>query len=456
MAGFDEIENEDFGRPKPENFNPIEEIQPSVLGNPRPFTPTEDLAVTNITVKERPLNRIIRQIRGYPWKVSYYNNIASSNDLTETLSTKLDVSSQKYRLMSGLTIWLESALDQSSQEIKSLEFTAIINSGFIPFKKDYIEVNLMSDRKALFEVNNVENMTYMQHDVYKVTAKFYNYVDLLKDEYKSLNNKVVNKLVEDKDYIMDYGSPMLLEEDYKVKQDLKKHRADLIKFFYDKFLDKDTKYLSITATPYDVDELVSDHGYKIIDEYLNDYIRSLVSTDDDSRIVHVRKPSYITFNMRCRTILDCILEQDETYLYTAEKELSFKRPVLGLEPTEEQSVVVMSVEEVVDKIRGAYGTRALQIYRRPQVVLDIDYPLSLDINSRTYIFSKKFYSEEREGLTTFEKIVSRFIKKETVNHLELLPFIKSIRYWSKFEQFYVIPIIINIITHMTKNTFSAK
>lgn len=456
MAGFDEAGFEEFYS---------DTLPASTLEKPHQFEKAEDLGITTVTAKERSLEKVIQYVSGYPWRVTYYNNMSDRNDRTSNTSVELDKTIQRYKKYKSLTIYLESGLDIDVPSLDNIELSGTVNSGFIPFQYDTVIVPMVGSRKGIFTVSEVENVTYLQHTVYKIKLKFKTFTDMAEELVRDLEDKTIQTFVEDRNYITDYGAPLILEEQYKNKMDLKQNRLDLIKLYLDLFYDQGEKYLGLLASPIKAkneEGLLSYVNYtpksrpNIIDEYISKFFRNCVDTEEDFRIVQLRWPSYVQAADRSFTILDGIIKQDVNYRYNCDPNLGFIRPFINFLP-EQQLPFAMNVDVVVDRLEVASQNQLVMTkdaFIRPEINSPIDYPLNKTQSDLYYIFSKAFYTEDLDKMTKFELIVRRFLNEESVSVEELIPYIYTAKLWSRYEQFYIIPILIYLINYLTKNTYS--
>lgn len=440
-----------------EQYDYLDQEQPRDILTPPSYKDPDALGLSTYNNKEKNLDKIIRYIPGQRWSVNYYNNVASVNDQVSRASTYASKSLQKYNKIENLTLYLESTLDGSP--LGEQEITAIIDADITPFTHDIIIAEMMGGRIAWFEVNKVEWLSYQNHKVFKITIKYVGFKETLLDKFTDIENKVVETYIFDKNFIMEKGSPIITKKDYTIKTNIKRIRYEMLDFYLDNFIDKKTKLLSLFARP-----VIAENGYEdidrvYIDPLINNFIFKTTSTTDNTKFLDLKSVDYQHDERLMRTILDCIVNKDEDYNYTSNHTLGWVVPDGPYGRPVNRNIWYMNVDRVVDYIPSDYNTADDHLLNKSiyRTVEEIDYPLSTKyIHDNLYIFSKGFYSNQFNIMSNFEKLLRKFIKREEVNVIELEPYFNHYRKWSRYEQFYIIPILYFMLESFIKNTYSPR
>lgn len=442
--------------PKLDDLDEIQnsyEIKPSTIGEPRPNLNRQEMRMNTVTVieEELPLHKIKQYIKGFKWLVTYYNNITGISTSTSDLSTSISREVQSYTKIDQMAIYLESPLDVTN--VSDLSFSGIINSGIVPQLYDIIVVKLIGGKEALFSCTNVETNHYQSHSVYKVDFKlkfFKNETN--KDYFVNLEEKVSERLVYDSSYVMDSGSPVLLEDDFKKKQQLKQLRKEILDFFFNKFIDIENKYLHINTKDINYDKVRRSLG-AYIDPYQLAFIRSTVEIEENMLLGTIALQDIQRDNVL--TVYDMLYRRDLSLLEDIEHKMIYTDP---------------------SKSSGGFTAQIRNIY-----FLDVDYavapayhkgvciksifkdyetskpgPLSPYEEDDYYIFSGKFYNKDEGSLNAFERLIYKFLRKQPISYEEITEICRGYRKWTDYNQYYAIPILQLIIKSIYLNMYSER
>lgn len=290
--------------------NVIAESRPENIEN-RKYLSQEELGTSTLFSKDHSLDHISQYISGMKWTVTYFLQLRNMNDELVQLDPRIAATVQKYHRINKLEIYLQNGIDQAN--ITNIEFEAVINAGFLPNKHDILLAELTGGREALFVLKEIDLKKYSLHDAYWCTFKLLTFVDTDNANlYNNLIYKTVKEYVYDKNHLLDYSAPIILQSDYKRKLNLKDTFKEITDYYLDNFIDKDTCVLCPpTKTS------------KYTDIYLTDFLFSIVETTDHpemSKIVRVDKNA---MKKNPLTIWDVILRRDISMLKRAERRIGF-------------------------------------------------------------------------------------------------------------------------------------
>lgn len=437
------------------NFNP--EHNATTIGIQREFLKQEDLQLSNgYTADELPETSIIQYIRGYKWNVDFYNLNGGVNTKSEAFNPDLNTHTQNYTKIKDCIIYLTDPLEVT--KVSDLSFTCVLNIGRVPFKYDVIVGTLLGGKKALFECTDCVQEHYQSHRVYKLTFKFRFFLENQEDSiYKNLESKVTKRYVYDNEYVLDNGSPILLEEDLKAKKNLKDIRNHMISFYFNKFIDVETNYLALNARkPNNMGMLRNIPLPKspIIDEYLVKFLRSTIDINEDYNYSKMSSNHYVT-NYE-QTLFDAILTKDENILYDCVKEVEYFPPCFtGASPLTRNTYYLDIGLLTVPKgsMDGTFVS-----YNLPDDLLFTteECPLHGKNLKGYYIFSQDFYLGQFVTMRPIERLIYKYIQGSVLNIVDIEPFLKNYRKWSTYEQYYILPLLIFIIKTMTHRSFSQR
>lgn len=290
--------------------NVIAESRPENIEN-RKYVSQEELGTSTLFSKDHSLDHISQYISGMKWTVTYFLQLRNMNDELVQLDPRIAATIQKYHRINKLEIYLQNGIDQAN--ITNIEFEAVINAGFLPNKHDIILAELTGGREALFTLKEIDVRKYSLHDAYWCTFKLLTFIDTDNaDLYNNLIYKTVKEYVYDKNHLLDYSAPIILQSDYKRKLNLKNVYKEITDYYLDNFIDIDT---CVLCPPTNVS--------KYTDIYLTDFLFSIVETTDHpemSKIVRIDKSGLKKHPL---IIWDAILRRDITMLKRLERKIGF-------------------------------------------------------------------------------------------------------------------------------------
>lgn len=429
----------------------IKEEPASTIGHVNDFKTQQDLKLThNYTADELPPSKIVKFIKGYQWTVDYYNNNGDVNTKSTPLGTDISTHVQNYIKIKNCVIYLESPLDVTS--VSDLGFKCIINAGFIPIKYDIIISEMIGGKKAMFECIDVKQEHYQTHTVYSTEFKFKFFLNNTSEAYFNiLENKTTKTLVYDKNYILDNGSPLLLQDDYDNKIKLKKIRNELMSFYFNKFIDVETKYLSINARK------GNNIGYlnkelPIIDNYLFNFIRSTIDSSENYLYSTIAFISYVTnYDL---TIFDVILKKDIDLLDDTVNEITYNVPLNSGPMPEVRSIYYSDVGLIATPKYSYPDDRYVCRLNKEYFLTESTSPMKDKNIKDYYIFSEAFYKRDLTNMNVIEQFIYKFITNENIDQSNVTSYLEKYRHWSTYDQFYIIPILIYILRTLTQNTYS--
>ena len=290
--------------------NVIAESRPDNIEN-RKYLTQEELGTSVLYSKDHSLDHISQYISGMKWTVTYFLQLRNMNDEITQLDPRIPATIQKYHRINKLEIYVQNGIDQAN--VTNIEFEAVINAGFLPNKHDVVLVELMGGREALFILKEIDLRKYSLHDIYWCTFKLLTFVDTDNANlYNDLIYKTVKEYVYDKNHLLDYSAPVILQSDYKRKLNLKDSFREITQYYFDIFLDNDTCVLCPPT-----------ESSKYTDIYLSEFLFSIIESTDYpemSKIVRIDKDKLRKVNV---TIWDVILRRDITMLKRAERNIGF-------------------------------------------------------------------------------------------------------------------------------------
>lgn len=433
MALIDDIEELDN--------NDIEET--STIAKEKEFVPQEELGTNIYTNKERAYESLLSHISGMKWRVDYFNQIIGSNSKTSSHFTGLKTI-QQYRRIKNAVVYLQSSLD-SNVNVNELTLEFIVNFGITPNQGDMVVAKLIGGREAAFKVERVEKRHYQDHEVYYCSIKFNYFTNKNKETYTDLLEKISEHLIYDQNYVRTFGSPILLEKDYIDISALKRLKRSLIKFYFNNFVDKEYKVIN----PFN--SYIS--GFKVVDPFLNNFLRKTIEVEESTKYTEANLLVNYNIPIYTYTILDAILERDSDYL----DNITHTELGIGKIPVNKGASNVYDLGYL--KLNGVVGfdNNLTNFTDKLLRVNTEETPLRDKLNDlKPYIFTSNFYKNIPELMLPIELLIQDYLIGEIIQPDKIYNLVKDYTKWSRYEQFYLIPIVIRILKTLTTAVYSDR
>lgn len=480
--------------------NVIAESRPENIEN-RKYVSQEELGTSTLFSKDHSLDHISQYISGMKWTVTYFLQLRNMNDELVQLDPRIAATIQKYHRINKLEIYLQNGIDQAN--ITNIEFEAVINAGFLPNKHDIILAELTGGREALFTLKEIDVRKYSLHDAYWCTFKLLTFIDTDNaDLYNNLIYKTVKEYVYDKNHLLDYSAPIILQSDYKRKLNLKNVYKEITDYYLDNFIDIDT---CVLCPPTNVS--------KYTDIYLTDFLFSIVETTDHPEMSKIVRIDKSRLKKHPLTIWDAILRRDITMLKRLERNIgftynpytytdynlrsfnmlgiSFIASVLGkgskpIKPdykdistydnffTKEDEdddaifddnnilkmVNVMTDEEtnevVIDIIDNENKTEDnidIEEIDNPNVIKEPVYETPIKIPDNAYVVSNNMYDLIDQDMGILERNLKKYLLGDLCDSNDIDIMVEQYHMWSTRDQYYCIPILLVLIKDSILNTY---
>lgn len=421
----------------------VEEIQDATPESV--YVTKEDLKTSTLFNKDNALDRILQNIKGNRWTVDYFLQLRDINDTLVALDTRVPISMQKYHKIERLDLIMQSPITQD--EIKNITGEAIINAGFTPNAFDMFKATLTGGREALFVINEVNKRTYNIHETYVVSFKIFCIIDTTDENIRywhNLQEKVMKTYVYDKDHLLDYSAPVILQADYKKKVELRTALPPIIDYYFRTFINYDK---NVIAVPTEVSIYT--------DLYLNRFLESILDQTDHEVMSRLQNLSFeIGPDSKIYTIWDVILQRDINLLKIVKHNLDFRFNPYTLSNYVTRQMNYLGVDFMVKEVDDNHDIKIP--YRDISSNREEDYQEPLSENKKGYyVLSEAFYKRDLVNCGYFEKLVMKYLNQEIVNSSELDKPLVEYTSWSTRDQFYLIPILIVLVRDAINHTFKS-
>ena len=462
------------------------------------FKTQEEMKTSTLFNKETPLETIIRYPRGMKWEIDYFLQIRDLNDEIGPLDLNLTPSVQKYHRINKLILVLQSAISQD--EIDNISGEAIVNAGFLPNPDDLFIATLAGGRQAIFHIVDVQTRSYNIHKAYYITFKIYVFIDDKPEYYNDLVRKTMKEYVYDKEHLLDYSAPVILQQDFKTKISLKETLPEIIDYYMDKFVNHEKRVIALPP-------------------YLNSFLFKVINYTDRDVFDKLQNIEIAITNETPYTIWDLILDRNTKLLKRCNRNIGFKYHAYGMtqimtkmmnylginfiaSPLDDGETSSVYSNDTIKQPGHNYDTKYwghyhpatpdnrfdktepppydhnkvcpdnCELYEKnntdlnssisSNIILDIsinpkpeNYISPLGDGIRKYVLTNNFYDQVTGSYSSIEKLLMLYLSGSLIPADELQILIDQYMYWDTIDQYYLLPILIVLIKEAVSNTFKS-
>lgn len=409
------------------------------------YVTKEELKTSTLYNKDNSLERIMQNLKGNKWSVDYFLQIRDINDSIPAPDINVPISLQKYHRVNNLVLIVQSPISQDV--IENISGEAIINAGITPNTNDVFKATLIGGREALFIITEVNKRTYNIHEVYVVNFKIFSMVDDKPDNLRIWNNiqeKVMKVYVYDKDHLLDYSAPVILQSDYKKKVELRLVQPMLIDYYFRTFINYDKNIIALPTT-----------ASIYTDLYLNQFLDAIIDQTDHELTSRLRNLSFdVGPESKIYTIWDVVLNRDISLLKLAKPNIDFRYTPYGLNEYLNRKMNYLGVNFLAKEVNDGFD---LSIpYKDISTERGDDFQEPLAENTKGYyVLSENFYKKDITTCGYFEQLLYRYLNNEIINADDLDKPLNEYTAWSTKDQYYLIPILLVLVKYSIAHTFKS-
>lgn len=313
----------------------------------------EELKTSFIFSSDKKLDSIIQHISGMPWKLeSYFTQLGDVNNNFETISLDVGIH-QSYERIMKLKVYLQSPITQSTPDEINGEF--IINAGFLPKRNDLFVAELTGGRLGLFQILEVNNNTYNNHQCYTCNFKLFTF---LEGNNVSYYNKLIEKCVGpgkvyNDDYKFNQNTPLLNVNEYTIREDLIKAKNDLINYYLKNFINNENRLLQYPT-----------QNKTYVDTYLLDFIFKIISFTEYPELSKLSRIDYKDKEIN-NTVLDMLIERNPQMLYRLDKHLGYKPIKQNKTNLNSRNISLIGIDYIIGKItENTYNPKPIEVDKK--------------------------------------------------------------------------------------------
>lgn len=440
-------------------------VTPPVIPNP-PQIVSPEIKNNLVDTKKIPVSNLVTNIEGSKWVVDVYTQVINRDDALAGHDTGQIGIYQQYKLIKNFELKVSSPLSTSQDpESKSMSATgsAHCHSLIILNHGDVFLADVGDGRLGVFQITLTEKKSIFTDSVYYIEYALIDFLDSQPSLKTDLDRKVVATLNYVKDYL-NYGqNPLITDNEFQALNKLEEVQRTLIESYYRWFFDLDRKTL-----------LVPGQDVGVYDHYLVKFVLAILENSDSmnvrkTKIYNVQDDPYLSEP----TIFDAILNRSPDLLnIVVNKTCMVSTRLFTMDPMLEgirySRVPYVVYPKNMEKIFGGLTSRLepkvsaeLSLQNVPSRVTGLENLIQDNVADNTdnqpkiypvlkddyYVLSESFY-KNGQVQSKLENLVTKFIKQDTVNAVEVLDVSKDFMNWGGLERFYYIPLIIAMTKYL--------
>lgn len=405
----------------------------------REFVSAESLQMANLFDKDRNFDVIIPYVSGYKWSVDYFSSIRNINDELTQLDINKPITTQTYNRVNSLTLVINSTIQQG--DINTLQGTATIISGIIPNKHDVFIAELLGNVQCIFTITSENKKDYSNSTVYEIEFKALYVISENPEIYNNLIEKTQSEYVYSNEYLLETGSSIILNSELKNKIGIERNINILSKYYIDTFTNNRNKVIALPLL-----------SGVMVDSYLNRFVNRILSSD-------IKKTYYYNTSIpdidNTYTIWDYLLSTDNNDIsYCEQLTPQLVNDVSGF--LKYKSLYFIGVKYITEYSKLAdmnnISDEYMDICKDKNKILK--YPILFNRDdSNLYVFGKNMYNGISD-VGILEKEILKYIRHEYLDQNVLDILFLEYRYWSTYDQFYGIPILLLLYKYCNSLIFS--
>ena len=256
------------------NENPVN--PPQVPTNPN-IRPREYRGITNDT-KYSPLRALKTHIDGSPWEVEYFSQYLNEDNSVAAQNVNREAVYQQYARIKRMEIMVQSGLT-ASQDSQSREMSArgsaVTYPGIIPNEGDMFVADLWGNRRAIYTISNIEQLSIIADTCYSFDYQIVDYDSQIR--YADLVSKISKDMVFVRDFIYTNQRPYLVEAEYEFYQTGEQF-----------LMDSQARYLKDFVNQQFKTFLIPDQNYFVYDPYQAEAVLRLIDGEQNPDKTFVR------------------------------------------------------------------------------------------------------------------------------------------------------------------------
>lgn len=421
-----------------------------------------------VDTKEEPIESMTAYLSGMPWTVTYYPQLLGAHSDLREIDPGANAAFQQYNKIIDLELRVDSSLGTSYDTeggVTTVTGSAII-SNFTPNIKDYFVAEAGLGEVGLFNITNVERLTFGRAAVWRIDYTLSSYARDDNELYTNLEAKVVSTYYYSKERLVEGLSPVLREEDYNNALSLGEMYHGAITRFFRTFFNRSAMLMYVPDGRRIYDNGLCKFLTKIMDSFEAPEMTEVkyIPTDNDrymnggniwtllidrqyESISHIYQKATLAprlYFSRNSWMPGAAYWNADWFIYpvVAKDELAiigYNQPYFPMTPDFLQSAIRVEAPPYAEKNVYVLATGSVPLIK--SVLID-DY----------YVLSESFY-EKGTNLSALEILIRDYLKGNTIDLNMLSALVKASPDWPMLEQFYYTPLLILLMKDAIKGFY---
>lgn len=405
---------------------------------------------------------LLTTIAGFSYNVDYYSQVLGSADEPRPFDPKQSSVFQQYQKIENYELKLQDSISQTfdPQDNRMVaQGSALTYPYLIPNIGDAFIGDIGDGKAGLFTVFEAIKKTRFKQTTYEIQFELLYVVD--KELFDTIEARTVLTSYFDKDYIKFGMDPVLTTETYHASKTLKSSIQELLAEYLSEFYSYEYSTLLVPSDSKGVyDPFITKVMLTLFDSSDHPLLSKISQLNaDDSQFNKYIDIWTVILRQQPSLIDNCFSEVQVLPTRTFSRNPQFQTIAFsGID------LIVMpitrnpTVDDHLGLSRTLVGTRntksAADSVTKPltpsgEALMSIP---SVE-GSPQYIFTQAFYegmvpSEEQSD---FENLIKRYLAKEHLDHREIMGFFNSRDYWTHFERFYLIPVLLILMIYKQRS-----
>lgn len=397
------------------------------------FPESKDATVV-VNSKDIKMDSMLKFISGYSTRVTYFNTLKETDDTSIMSDTDVSGTILQYVMIENLELKLETSLDLT--DLDKAQGKGIVFIGDYKCRVgDVLIIQFENNRRAIFDVVDIDTNSYMQKKAYELTFKFKYFKDTNKVDYDDIISKTVKTLVYNSKGVSENKNILITKEAHEKIIKIDNEIEYLEKYYNDKFVDNETMMYLVPNEASIVDRAMETFIFRTFDN-----LSTGISFDiDNDNIRDTIFEILINKNVRMfdhlRNKINYTKTSDNLNKYMASGCLKYLS--VDYEAILKHEVITLPPED--------------------DVAID---DIFSEIKEDDYIFSDYFYNQKTDlrdnKLSIFDKMMYATVLDRSIDLNLIITLLDNYRNISDKQQYYYIPLMLVILRKIKYNTNSIE
>lgn len=412
--------------------------------------------------RDYDISSLLTTISGFSYNVDYYSQLLGSGDEPRPFDPAQQEVFQQYHKIENYELKLQGSISQNfdtEANRMTTQGSALTYPHLIPNVGDAFIGDIGDGKAGLFTVFEALKKTRFKQTTYEIQFELSYVVD--KSLFDTIEGRTVLTSYFDRDYIKFGMDPVLSSERYNAGKLLKSAIQELLAEYLSEFYSYEYSTL-----------LVPSANKGVYDPFVVDIMLTLFDMGDHPLLAKISRLNTDESQFKKYiSIWSILIRQQPALIDNCFSEVQVtpakafgRNPQLRTVAYSGIDLIVMpitrnlSVDDHLGLSKTLIGTRntasATDSIRKP---LDAEQEPLMSIpaveGSPQYIFTQNFY----EGIvptpeqSEFENLIKRYLAKEHLDHRQILGFFNSRDYWTPFERFYLVPVLLILMIYKQRS-----